>query len=169
MGQAIITSEGFVGQRLIVSDYFLAGTNLNAGDVVVFQQQQNPPYHPRVFKAAYGRDKKRIVGIVHTPPGSQSGDPLVSEGKLAPVVVLGIAQAFSQGKIDVGDPVSPSGGTRSLPFIDALIRDHDSQTATVKAAVDPNTDPVIGRALTPAFGSNQVIDVLVDVAGSFGG
>ena len=35
MGIPILTSEGFVGQRWIIDDYFRAGERLYAGDVAV--------------------------------------------------------------------------------------------------------------------------------------
>ena len=48
MGIPILTSEGFVGQRWIIDDYFRAGETLHAGDVVAVQQgSASQGNHPR--------------------------------------------------------------------------------------------------------------------------
>ncbi len=170
-GIAILTSEGFVGQRLIIDDYFVAGESLNAGDVVGIRQDFNYPYHPRVYRTNSSLDPKRIIGIVHTPPSKTVGDPIASLGELVPIVVHGVAKALTAGPIGVGDSVSPSRRVGSLYYspgiTDPLAYRPEDAVATVKATVNPDIEPVIGRCLTPATAPNRVVDVLVDIAGTF--
>ena len=78
MGIPILTSEGFVGQRWIIDDYFQAGETLHAGDVVVVRQRATSPFLPRVFKAT--SHKQRVIGIVHTPASKQVGDKVAGTG-----------------------------------------------------------------------------------------
>ena len=173
MGIPIIAGEGFVGQRLIVDDYFVAGADLNAGDVVGIWQEVASPHLPRVFPIHGNSNWKRVVGIVHTPPSKEVGDLVASSGDLAPIVVQGIAKALASGAVGVGDSVSPSGQIHSteipggdplsgpLPFVNAA--------SSVRATANAGFEPVIGRCLTPAPlpSSPQVVEVLVDLAGSF--
>ena len=112
MGIPILTSEGFVGQRWIIDDYFRAGETLHCGDVVAVRQRTTSPHEPRVFKAT--THGGRVIGIVHTPAAKEVGDEMATTGTTAaedefvPVVVKGIAKALSAGAISVGDPVVAS-------------------------------------------------------------
>ena len=108
MGIPILTSEGFVGQRWIIDDYFQAGETLHCGDVVVIRGTT-----PRVHKATSAH-VGRVIGIVHTPAAKAVGDQAATSGNYVPIVVKGIAQALSSGSIEVGDPVMAS-GTRGTP------------------------------------------------------
>ena len=136
MGIPILTSEGFLGQRWIIDDYFRAGETLHAGDVVVVRQRTTSPYDPRVFKAT-GTHEKRVIGIVHTPAGKRVGDQMATTGakvaddQYVPVVVKGIAKTLSGGAIGVGDPVMASGS---------------STTPTAPAGVTPA--PTLGAVAT---------------------
>ena len=112
MGIPILTSEGFVGQRWIIDDYFQAGETLHAGDVVGVQQgSASQGNHPRVFKIDGDVDKRRVIGIVHTPAAKQVGDEMASDGDHVAIVVKGIAKALCTTSIGVGDPVMASGSS----------------------------------------------------------
>ena len=134
MGIPILTSEGFVGQRWIIDDYFQAGETLHCGDVVAIQQVPIKRGNaPRVFKiqtavTSIGGnsvtshvDKRRVIGIVHTPSGKRVGDQAATTGTTAAeddyvsIVAKGIAKTLSSGAIGVGDPVVPSGRYRGWP------------------------------------------------------
>ena len=108
MGIPILTSEGFVGQRWIIDDYFQAGETLHCGDVVVIRGTT-----PRVHKAT-SVHVGRVIGIVHTPAAKAVGDQAATRGNYVPIVVKGIAQALSSGSKEVGDPVMAS-GTKGTP------------------------------------------------------
>ena len=136
MGIPILTSEGFLGQRWIIDDYFRAGETLHAGDVVVVKERSITSALPRVFKAT-GSHEKRVIGIVHTPAGKRVGEQMATTGatedadEYVPVVVKGIAKTLSGGAIDVGDPVMASGS---------------STTPTAPAGVTPA--PTLGAVAT---------------------
>ena len=119
MGIPILTSEGFVGQRWIIDDYFQAGETLHAGDVVGIKKDLAARGgHPRVFKVD-SSNKFRVIGIVHTPAAKAVGDEMARTGATAsadgfvPVVVKGVAKALTAGSIGVGDPVMASGTSAS--------------------------------------------------------
>ena len=107
MGIPILTSEGFVGQRLIIDDYVTAGEVLHAGDVVGIKQAISDPFDPKVYKMTSTMDDWRDIGIVHTPSAKAFGDDMASGGKLVPIVVQGVAKAKSAKAIGVGDSVTP--------------------------------------------------------------
>ena len=163
MGIPILTSEGFVGQRIIIDDYFIAGERLNAGDVVGIKEKPGEDGVPRVYRLGSGIDSFRVIGIVHTPAAMEVGDyvadtsdPEASDPSYVPVVVKGLAKGLSGGPVSIGDPVSPSGGS-------AAVRGKGT-VARVKAAGDSD-EAIVGRALSEAAAANRVIDVLVDLAG----
>ena len=160
MGIPILTSEGFVGQRWIVDDYFRAGETLHAGDAVAIKQQPDPPHLPRVFKIDVNIDVKRVIGVVQTPAGKEVGDPVAEAGELVPIVVQGLAQVLSARAIGVGDPVTPSANSGPPPG-----KTH--QVARV-GVVTTNYDAFIGRCLSVTPWPNQVADILVDIAGGYG-
>ena len=85
MGIPILTSEGFIGRRFIIDDYFRAGDTLRAGDVAGVQQDPNQDDHPRLFKITLGVDPRRVVGVVHTPPALSLGSSIETEGSPAQV------------------------------------------------------------------------------------
>ena len=154
MGIPILTTEGFVGQRLIVNDYFRAGETIRAGDVLGIRQDPDQGNHPGVFRVsagAGGTKSRRIIGIAHTPLGMEVGDVVAeivdSEGEYVPVVVQGVAHAMSAEAMGVGDAVAPS--------LDSVAR--------VKAA--EAGDPILGRCLTVTPDAGQVIEVMVDLVG----
>lgn len=129
MGIPILTSEGFVGQRWIVDDYFQAGETLHAGDVVgIKQDSESRGNHPKVFKMDGSVDKRRVIGVVHTPSGRQVGDQVATTGTTAAeddyvgIVTKGIAKALSNGSIGVGDPVIPAGDTGTGPGSGSVAR-----------------------------------------------
>ena len=166
MGIPILTSDGFVGQRWIVDDYFRAGETLYAGDIVCVKQDAiSRGSHPRVFKVTSAGEVRRIVGIVHTQAGKQVGDQVATTGatvaqdEFVPIVVQGVAQALSAVALGVGDPVTPSAnsGTPS----------GKSQLVARVGAVTTNRDTYIGRCLSVTPGPNQVADILVDIAGGY--
>ena len=163
MGIPILTSEGFVGQRIIIDDYFIAGERLNAGDVVGIKEKPGDHGVPRVYRLGAGIDSFRVIGIVHTPPAMEVGDyvagvsdPEASDLRYVPVVVKGLAKGLSGGPVSIGDPVGPSGSS-------AAVRGKGT-VARVKAAGDSG-EAIVGRALSEAAAANRVIDVLVDLAG----
>ena len=108
MGIPILTSEGFVGQRWIVNDYFRVGETLHAGDVVAFQQGPRQSAR-RVWKISertqlipphtirWTPDSSRVIGIVHTPEYKQVGDRVAQGNEYVPIVIEGIAKALSNG------------------------------------------------------------------------
>ena len=149
MGIPILTSEGFVGQRLIVDDYFTAGEELLAGDVVGIKADGSDP---KVYKMTSTMDDWRDIGIVHTPSAKAFGDDMASGGKLVPIVVQGVAKAKSAKAISVGDSVTPC-------------KHNDSKTVSRVETATESTDLIVGRCLTVTPEANQVIDVLVDIAG----
>ena len=116
MGIPILTSEGFLGQRWIIDDYFRAGETLHAGDVVAVKKRSATSTLPRVFKAT-GSHEKRVIGIVHTPASKVVREQMATTGatedadEYVPVVVKGIAKTLSGGAIGVGDPVMASGSS----------------------------------------------------------
>ena len=116
MGIPILTSEGFLGQRWIIDDYFKVGEMLLAGDVVVVKERSTTSALPRVFKATSSHEK-RVIGIVHTPASKVVGEQMATTGatedadEYVPVVVKGIAKTLSGGAIGVGDPVMASGSS----------------------------------------------------------
>ena len=163
MGIPLLTSEGFVGQRIIIDDYFIAGERLNAGDVVGIKEKPGEDGVPRVYRLGSGIDSFRVIGIVHTPPAMEVGDyvagvsdPEASDLSYVPVVVKGLAKGLSGSPVSIGDPVGPSGST-------AAVRGKGT-VARVKAAGDGG-EAIVGRALSEAAATNRVIDVLVDLAG----
>ena len=131
-----LSTEGFVGQRWIIDDYFKAGETLHAGDVVVVKKRSATSTLPRVFKAT-STHEKRVIGIVHTPAGKRVGEQMATTGattdadEYVPVVVKGIAKTLSGGAIGVGDPVMASGS---------------STTPTAPAGVTPA--PTLGAVAT---------------------
>ncbi len=166
MGIPILTSEGFVGQRWIIDDYFRAGETLHAGDVVVVRQRTASSNLPRVFKASRSHTQ-RVIGIVHTPAGKEVGDQMATTGvthdtdEYVPIVTQGIAKAFSGENMGAGDPVA-STAVHATPSGKSRV------STVVKAdAHDPYT---VGRCLTPMLttDTNKVVDVLVDLAGPQG-
>ena len=158
MGIPILTSEGFVGQRMIIDDYFQAGETLHAGDVVIVRQRSTAPYLTRVYKATSDH-QRRVIGIVHTPAGKEVGDKVAGAGNLVCIVVQGLAQALTARAIGVGDPVTPSGNSGPAP-------DNTNFVARVGLSTS-NQDALIGRALTETRGANQEVDILVDIAGGY--
>ena len=159
MGIPILTSEGFVGQRWIIDDYFLAGETLHCGDVVGVRQGDSSQGHqPRVFKIRQEANTQRVIGFVHTPAGQNVGNEAADVGEEVPVVVQGVAQALSDGTAGVGDPVTPSASVGEMA-VDLTF----NPAARVKLAAAG--DPIAGRCLSVGSGSEQVIDVLVDIAG----
>ena len=161
-----LSTEGFVGQRWIIDDYFQAGETLHAGDVVVVRQRTASPNLPRVFKASSSH-KQRVIGIVHTPAGKEVGDQMATTGVThdtdgyVPVVTQGIAKAFSGENMGAGDPVASS-TVRATPS-------GKSEMSTIVKA-DAQDPYIVGRCLTPMLTTvtNEVVDVLVDLAGPQG-
>ena len=169
MGIPILTSEGFVGQRWIVNDYFRAGETLHAGDVVAFQQgprqsagrvwkisertQLIPPHTIR-----WTPDSSRVIGIVHTPEYKQVGDRVAQGNGYVPIVIEGIAKALSNGSIGVGDPVIPSRDTGTGPGGNSVARVAESPS---------EANSIVGRCLTVTTEANEEVDILVDLAGTY--
>ena len=117
------SSEGFRGERWIVDDYFTAGHALHAGDVVCVRDSggsssaavpRGAPV-PRVYKVSGEVDKRRVIGIVHTPANRDVGDSMASSGEYVPIVVLGIAKALSTGSMAIGEPLIASGDKSTAP------------------------------------------------------
>ena len=159
MSIPILTSEGFVGQRWIVDDYFLAGETLHCGDVVgVRQGDSSQGRQPRVFKIRHDANRQRVIGFVHTLADQNVGDQAAAVGEAVQVVVQGVAQALSDGTAGVGDPVTPGASVGELAA-DLTF----NPAARVKLAAAG--DPIAGRCLSVGSGSEQVIEVLVDIAG----
>ncbi len=148
MGIPILTSEGFVGQRLIVDDYFTAGEELLAGDVVGIKADGSDP---KVYKMTSTMDDWRVIGIVHTPSAKSVGDDIASDGQLVPIVIQGVAKAKSAAAIGVGDSVTP-------------YEHNDSATVSRVETATASTDLIVGRCLTVTPGADQDIEVLVDIA-----
>ena len=168
MGIPILTSEGFVGQRWIVDDYFRAWETLYAGDVVgVKQDSLSRGSHPRVFKVTSPGEVRRIIGVVHTPTGKQVGDQVATTGAtvaqddFVPVVVQGVAQA-SAVALEVGDPVTPSANSDYPPR-----QDPPGHLVARVGLVTSSRDTFIGRCLRVTPGANQIADILVDIAGGY--
>ena len=144
MGIPILTSEGFVGQRWIIDDYFQAGETLHAGDVVGVKQDGSN--NARVYKLDSGEAPGRVIGVVHTPASGQLGDIAASYSAGSPpfvtIVLQGVAKALSGGAISVGDSVIPAisagippGKTSSVArVVQGLAHEHspgnDGQTGT---------------------------------------
>ena len=159
----LLTSEGFVGQRMIIDDYFIAGERLNAGDVVGVMQDTEQNNEPREFRIRPGMDSFRAIGIVHTPVAKEVGDRVAgatssdsSAISYVPIVVKGLAKALSAGSIRIGDPVTPA--------VNVVTLAGKGNVARVQVAGE-NSDPIVGRSLSSVLSANQVIDVLVDLAG----
>ena len=164
MGIPILTSEGFVGQRTIIDDYFIAGERLNAGDVVGIKSDPDEGNEPRLFRVGPGMDAFRVIGIVHTPAGKEVGDHMADNynrpptgASFVPVVVKGLTKALCAGPISIGDPVTPAGNV--------VILAGRGNIARVQVASE-NSDPIVGRSISAARSANQVVEVLVDLAGS---
>ena len=165
MSTPMLTSEGFVGQRMVINDYFRAGETLHAGDVVIARQRSASPYLTRVYQAT-GPHKQRVIGIVHTPAGKQVGDRVATTGATAaedefvPVVVQGIAQALSGEAIGVGDTVASTNGAMRGPA-----RSSGAGTVAVVVRADAQDPNIVGKCLTSANSAQDVVDILVDLAG----
>ncbi len=156
-GNPILTSEGLVGRRMVVNDYFEAGEILHAGDVAVVRQLTSPsPSLPGVYKAS-GDHKQRVVGIVHTSAGKQVGDVMATAGQPVPIVVRGIAKALSGGGLNIGDPVASSATRLTVPG--------KGRVAAVVSPSAGNPD-ILGKCLTQGTIANRVIDVLVNIGGT---
>ena len=153
MGIPILTSEGFVGQRLIVDDYFTAGETLHAGDVVGIKQEASNPFDPKVYKMVSTMDDWRVIGIVHTPSAKSIGDSVATDGQIVPIVIQGVAKAKSAAAIGVGDSVTP-------------YEHNDSTTVSRVETADASTDLIVGRCLTVTEGAGEELDVLVDISGA---
>ncbi len=155
MSAPMLTSDGFVGQRLIVDDYFTAGETLHAGDIAVIRLSVSPsPSLPRVYKASAGH-KQRVIGVVHTPADKQVGDVAATAGQSVSIVMQGIAKALSGGGIEIGDPAASSLHHLRVPgkgLVAAVVRTN---------AANPD---IVGRCLTRGTNAYQVIDILVDLA-----
>ncbi len=157
MGIPILTSEGVVGQRWIIDDYFQAGETLYCGDVVVIRQQSNSA---RLYRPLASHEQ-RAIGIVHTPAAKEVGDQMATSGDFVAVVTHGITKAFSGENMGVGDPVASS-------TVQATPSGKSRMSTIVKAdAQDPY---IVGRCLMPmlATDTNKAVDVLVDLAGPKG-
>ena len=157
MGIAILTSEGFAGQRWIIDDYFKAGETLHAGDVVGIKEQAASPNLPRVFKIDVGVDVPRVIGVVHTPADKDVGDQVTTPDNLVSVVVQGVAKVLSSRAISVGDPVTPSGNSGFAPG-------KINRVARAGIATTEN-DAFIGRCVKGTSGANEVAEILVDISG----
>ena len=137
MGIPILTSEGFVGQRWIIDDYFRAGETLHCGDVAVIRGTTNP----RVYKATSSH-KGRVIGIVHTPAAKEVGDQMATTGtasaddEYVPIVVKGVAKTLCTASINVGDPVMASGASARPTGKPSSVA-----VATVAATVSHNHSP----------------------------
>ena len=77
---------------------------------------------------------------------------MAADGDLVPIVIQGVAKSKSASAIGVGDSVTPY-----------AYNDSASPSRVETATAD--TDPIVGRCLTVTPEANQVIDVLVDIAG----
>ena len=150
MGIPILTSEGFVGQRLIVDDYFTAGEELLAGDVVGIKADGSDP---KVYKMVSTMDAWRVIGIVHTSSAKSIGDSVATDGQIVPIVIQGVAKAKSAAAIGVGDSVTP-------------YEHNDSTTVSRVETADASTDLIVGRCLTVTEGAGEELDVLVDISGA---
>ena len=131
-----LTTEGFVGKRWIIDDYFKAGETLHAGDVVgIDEKSPTETDQARVFKINGTVDTERVVGIVHTPSGGSVGDVAAANADdFVSVVVKGVAKTLSAGNIDIGDPVIPS-GDKSSPAVGK------GEVARVEKAMTHNHSP----------------------------
>ena len=160
MGIPILTSEGFAGQRMIIDDYFLAGHTLLAGDVVAIQKgPTGEGSGPRVYKVYGSTSPKRIIGVVHTPSAKEVGDAVAEPHQYVSIVVQGVAKALSARSLDIGDPVTPSGNSGRPSGKTNFVARVGLSTS--------NHDSFIGRCLTKTTGANQVVDILVDIAGGY--
>lgn len=152
MGIPILTSEGFVGQRWIIDDYFRAGETLHCGDVAVIRGTI-----PQVYKAT-PTEERRVIGIVHTPSTKSVGDEAATRGKYVSIVVKGIAKALCTTDVGVGDPVmasgsktAPTGKTNMVAtVVQAGTHNHSPNTPEdIMTGVDDDMDnEVDGRAHT---------------------
>ena len=153
MQMPVLSESGFEGRRWIVDDYFFAGESLSAGDAVGIHEDGDG--QPKVYKVALNVDQSRAIGFVYTPANKQIGDRVAGRDALVPVVLKGIAQAFTAGPVGVGDPIAPAGSIATPP----------QKYGVARVKVAGAGDTIVGRCLSVAPNANQVIDVLVDVAG----
>ena len=152
----VLTNEGFEGRRIIIGDYFHAGEVLSAGDVVGIQQGRQSRNLPRLFKMKDGVDLRRVIGIVHTGSDESLGDRSVGKDDPVPLVVRGLAQAGADGKLSIGDPVTPAMKTDTFS---------GHPLALVKKATSAD-EPIVGRSLSNTGTAGGEITVLVDVSGT---
>ena len=152
----VLTNEGFEGRRIIIDDYFHAGEVLSAGDVVGIQQGRQSQNLPRLFKMKDGVDLRRVIGIVHTGSDESLGDRSVGKDDPVPLVVRGLAQAGAEGKLSIGDPVTPAMKTDTFS---------GHPLALVKKATSAD-GPIVGRSLSNTGTAGGEITVLVDVSGT---
>ena len=162
MGIPLITKEGFVGPRMIIDDYFVAGETLHSGDVVVVREDTSHPHPhlPRVYRVALGLDPKRIIGVVHTPAAMEVGEPVADAGDYVPVVICGLAKVLTSSSLKIGEMVSPSGS------IDFLAQDLTKTAASVVGTEAPGSEPVIGRCLEEIEIPRHSVEILVDISGT---
>ena len=156
MKMPVLTASGFEGRRIIIDDYFKAGQDLNAGDVVGIKDTTDGPRLLRI--APQGAAANQVIGVVLTPSGGRVGDRVAPSGESVPVVVKGVTKAFTAESMGVGDPVAPAGSwaTASQGYAVARIKKAGSG------------DTILGRCLstTPLdHPANQVVDIIVDIAG----
>ena len=102
MGVPFVSSDGFVGRRRIIDDYFEAAETLYCGDPVTGGINDRQTWRADADGDAK-RAKKRCVGIVYTGPEESVGDTKVASGEEAPVVTEGITKVKVDGAVGVGD------------------------------------------------------------------
>lgn len=113
MSIPILTSEGVVGRRFLIDDYFRAGETLHYGDVVGIKQSPAHSNNPRLFKLgpSFG-NAFRVIGVIHTPAGKNVGDQAATGAGDGDLVTTfcpkGIVQCVVLEPIGAGDPVTAS-------------------------------------------------------------
>ena len=106
-GIPILTSEGLVGHRLLIRDYFVAGEPLACGDVVAVTGESGAVGSPSVSKVFGGVGQSSTIGIVHTSSSQSVGDLVAGVDEFVPVIIHGIARTLAASPIGIGDSVNP--------------------------------------------------------------
>ena len=151
MGVPILTSDGIVGQRIIVDDYYKAGETLKAGESVAFAQDPNTPFLPTVWRVdddgSAHQDGERCIGVIYSAPGDTPGTTVKGNaGDLVPVVILGITKAISDGAIGVGDACV---GANTL--------------GRVVGTATPTAGKIFGKCLKNTSGAGEAFDMQVAI------
>lgn len=142
MAQPFITSDGFIGRRNIVDDYFEAAETLYCGDPVTVGVNAKQTWRADADGEAK-RSRSRCVGVVYTGPSESVGIEKASSGNKVPIVMHGICKVKVDTSVGAGD---------------ILVASNTPGKVTVNNT--PTAGQMLGKAMENGS-ADAVIDMLV--------